>query len=42
MNLRLLLFTVVALVTSGRLAAAYTYQLTSLTQDAFEQCYYQG
>jgi hypothetical protein len=39
--LRLLLL---ALITAGvgRLSAAYTYQLTSLSQDAIEECYYQG
>jgi hypothetical protein len=42
MKLRLLLL--LGLVATGvsRLSAGYTYQLTSLSQEAFELCYYQG
>ena len=42
MNLRFLLLLGLAAAGVSRLSAAYTYQLTSLTQDAFEECYYQG
>lgn len=42
MNLRLLVLASVALACIGRLSAAYTYQLTSVSQDAFEDCYYRG
>jgi hypothetical protein len=42
MKLRLLLL--LGLVATGitRLSAAYTYQLTAVTQEAFEDCYYRG
>ena len=41
MKLRLLLL-LFATALGGRLSAAYTYQLTSVSQDAFEDCYYRG
>jgi hypothetical protein len=37
----LLLFGLVA-ASAARLSAAYTYQLTAVTQEAFEDCYYRG
>ena len=42
MNLRFPLLLGLAATAVARLSAAYTYQLTSLTQDAFEDCYYRG
>ena len=42
MKLRFLLLLGLAAVGFSRLSAAYTYQLTSLTQTAFEDCYYGG
>jgi hypothetical protein len=42
MKLRLLLLLGLAVASSTRLSAAYTYQLTAVTQAAFEDCYYRG
>lgn len=42
MNLRLLLLLCLFASGAASLSAAYTYQLTAVTQDAFEDCYYRG
>ncbi len=42
MKLRLQFLAAVALSCVGKISAAYTYQLTSVSQDAFEDCYYRG
>jgi hypothetical protein len=42
MKLRLLLLLGLAAAGVTRLSAAYTYQLTAMTQAAFEDCYYRG
>lgn len=42
MKLRFLLLLGLAATGVTRLAAAYTYQLTAVTQAAFEDCYYRG
>lgn len=42
MKLRLLVLIGLAATAVSRVSAAYTYQLTAVTQDAFEDCYYRG